>query len=240
MEKPPNWAEILVYDHDCLITDHDVPSSASSSHETARRIGRPPDPAKVEAILDAGWDMFLERGFAAVSVEAVAARSGVSRVTLYKHFADKGALFEAAVLRATRQIEAQQAQDIPDAGDPLDLRLIRFGVALMRFLGSPTAVSFYSVLAGELRHHPKIARAFYDLGPGRTLANLSAILRESVDRGDIILASPERAAEQLVGLWQGMSNYRLALGLDREEYLANVEREVREGIALFLNGCRKR
>jgi TetR/AcrR family transcriptional regulator, mexJK operon transcriptional repressor len=216
-----------------------MPSSSSSSSKVEKRIGRPPDPRKVEAILDASWDMFLTLGFSAVSIEAVAAQSGVSRVTLYKHFPDKGALFEAAVLRATKQIEAQQQTPSSDrAESPLDVRLIRFGVALMRFLGSPTAVSFYSVLAGELRHHPKIARAFYDLGPGRTLRNLTLILQDAVKRSEIDIPSPERAAEQLVGLWQGMSNYRLALSLDREEYLAQVERNVRDGVGLFLDGCR--
>jgi TetR/AcrR family transcriptional regulator, mexJK operon transcriptional repressor len=205
---------------------------------TRKRLGRPPDPAKVEAILDAGWEMFLERGFAAVTMEAVAARSGVSRVTLYKHFADKGALFAAAVLRATKRIEAEQVRDATDADVPLEVRLFRFGVALMRFLGSATAVAFYSVLAGELKHDPVIARTFYDLGPGRTITNLSAILTDATNRGEIVVESSKQAAEQLAGLWQGMSNYRLALGLGREEYLANVERDVRAGVATFLNGCR--
>jgi len=208
----------------------------SAVTETKKRIGRPPDPGKVDAILDAGWSMFLARGFEAVSVEAIAAEAGVSRVTFYKHFSDKTALFEAAVLRATQRIEAQQRgpEDVPPG--PLSERLERFGVELMRFLGSPMAVSFYGVLSGELRRHPKIARAFYELGPGLTISNLAAILREAAERGEIEVASPELAAEMLVGLWQGMSNYRLALGVDPERYEAELIERVRYGIELFLRG----
>lgn len=208
--------------------------------EPAKRLGRPPDPAKVEAILDTGWAMLLDRGYEATSIEAVAAEAGVSRVTVYKHFADKGALFREAVLRATRRIEAGQSlleQDAP-SGTPLAARLERFGVALMTFLVSPTAVAFYGVLSGELRRHPDIAQAFYDLGPARTLRNLVAILSEAADRDEIVLrVPPDRAAEMLVGIWQGYSNYRLALDINgTERDPAQLEAQVREGVAVFLGG----
>lgn len=209
--------------------------------EPPRRPGRPPDPAKVEAILDTGWAMLLARGFEATSIEAIAAEAGVSRVTVYRHFPDKGALFREAVLRATRRIEAEQAiaEGSPPGDAPLATRLERFGIGLMTFLVSPTAIAFYGVLSGELRRHPDIAEAFYDLGPARTLRNLAALLTAAAERGEIEPAvPPDRAAEMLVGLWQGFSNYRLALGLPgAERDRAALEAQVREGVALFLAAC---
>ena len=56
-------------------------------------------------ILNAGWQMFLERGVEAVAVEAIAARAGVSKATFHKHFAGKATLFEAAVRRKMQGIE---------------------------------------------------------------------------------------------------------------------------------------
>ena len=50
------------------------------------------------AILDAGWELFLERGLAAMSIEAIASRAGVSKMTVYKHFYYKHACLEEAVL----------------------------------------------------------------------------------------------------------------------------------------------
>lgn len=205
--------------------------------EPKKRLGRPPDPGKVDALLDAGWDLFLARGYATVTMEAIAAEAAVSRVTLYKYFPDKTALFAAAVQRATQRIEAEQRgrEDVPDG--PLRERLERFGLGLMTFLGSPTAVSFYSVLSGELRHHPEVARAFFDHGPQRSIGNLAAILVEAARRGEVEIASPEAAAEMLIGIWQGMSNYRLALALDVDLYHAGLADRVREGVELFLRGC---
>lgn len=146
------------------------------------------------------------------------------------------------MLRATRRIQAEQAVlDSAEDGAPLATRLERFGIALMTFLVSPTVVAFYRVLSGELRRHPDIAQAFYELGPARTLRNLAAILAEAAARDEIALVVPaEQAAEMLVGLWQGYSNYRLALGIGGPERdPAALEALVRDGVALFLRGCRR-
>ena len=199
---------------------------------TARGPGRPMDRAKGDAILHAGWTLFLERGVGAVSIEAIAARAGVSKMTVYKHFTDKHALFEAAVLREMRRIEAAQIAGL-SAGGTTDLEgtLRAFGLGIMSFLATGPAIDFYNVLAGELRRHPALARIFYDAGPRRTIDNLAAILA-SADR--LTLDDPRQAAEALFGLWQGASNFQLSLGVDIEEGKAAVARRVEDGIALFM------
>jgi AcrR family transcriptional regulator len=48
-----------------------------------------------QQILDAGWAEIQRAGYRPVSVEAIAARAGVTRVTVYRHFRSRGELFEA-------------------------------------------------------------------------------------------------------------------------------------------------
>jgi TetR/AcrR family transcriptional repressor of mexCD-oprJ operon len=72
----------------------------------------------VEAILDA-TERLLERG-AAVSVAAVAAEAGVSRVTFYAHFASREELLEAVLERAVRGAAAALAAAEPDVGPPAE------------------------------------------------------------------------------------------------------------------------
>jgi len=196
-----------------------------------RPSGRRPDLAKAERVLDVGWDLFLAHGFESVSMEAIAAEAGVSKVTVYRHYPDKAALFEASVLRATLGIEASQALTSP-AGTLRD-RLERFGTGLLRFLGTRPAIAFHTVLAAELRRHPELSRRFYDLGPGRTCANLAALIREAAARGEVAVDDPAEAAEMLVGAWQGLANFRLALALD-DDYDATITRRVRNGVDWFL------
>ncbi|NIJ06627.1 TetR/AcrR family transcriptional repressor of mexJK operon [Sphingomonas vulcanisoli] len=196
--------------------------------------GRPSDAAKAVAILDAAWSLFLDRGIAATSIELIARRAGVSKVTLYRHYADRAALFEAAVLREMERIEAAQVIGAPMQDADLAGALRAFGIGIMSFLASKPAVDFYAVVAGELRRHPDLASSFYRLGPGRTHANLIALLERAQDSGQLVAIDPATAAEELFGLWQGFSNFRFALGVEIDAFHADLVDRVDRGVALFL------
>ena len=59
--------------------------------------GRPKDPAKRKAILEAAETLFLRNGYDGSSMDAIAAEAGVSKLTVYSHFTDKETLFAFAV-----------------------------------------------------------------------------------------------------------------------------------------------
>ena len=63
----------------------------------ATRAGRPRDPAADRAILDATLHLLAEQGYQAMSIEGVAAASGVSRPTVYRRYASKADLVAAAL-----------------------------------------------------------------------------------------------------------------------------------------------
>ena len=81
--------------------------------ETVRRPGRPRSLAADRAILDAALSLVRETGYRAVTIEAVAARAGVGRPTLYRRYADRTALFIAVYDR----FAADERFD-PPTGDP--------------------------------------------------------------------------------------------------------------------------
>lgn len=58
-----------------------------TNEPTKRRRGRPRDPAKREALLEAARKLFLELGADAVTVDQVIAGAKVSRATYYNNFA---------------------------------------------------------------------------------------------------------------------------------------------------------
>lgn len=208
--------------------------------KTGKPVGRPPgrpiDLQKQADIIEASWSMFLERGVEAVALESVAAKAGVSKATLYKHFADKPSLFEAGVLREMERIEAAQRLQQggpPPAGD-LRTTLCQFGLGIMGFIFSDPAVAFYNALAGELSRHPDLARRFYAMGPGRTRANLTFILSAAAQRGDLAIEDAEEAAEHLFGLWQGFSNFQLSLGVEGQRIKRNLNTRVERAVDTFL------
>ena len=72
----------------------------------------------VEAILDAAEELLASQG--QVSISAVAAQAGVSRVTVYAHFPTWTALLEAAVERAVGRTMTALQSVHPDEGPPVE------------------------------------------------------------------------------------------------------------------------
>ena len=129
-----------------------------------RRTGRPRDPACDAAILQAALAAFAEGGYRGVSIEGVAARSGVAKATIYRRFANKAQLLVEAI-RCGAQID----DHLPDTGDvradlvdmlqPLvdrlrgrDRRLLT-AFAAERFLNADLAEEFDRSVIGKKREH---------------------------------------------------------------------------------------
>jgi len=69
------------------------------------------DPSHV-AVLDAAYDLFCRQGVQRSSVDEVARRAGVSRITVYRRFASKDALVEHVVRREFRRYIDQFLIDV--------------------------------------------------------------------------------------------------------------------------------
>jgi TetR/AcrR family transcriptional regulator, mexJK operon transcriptional repressor len=64
--------------------------------------------------------------------------------------------------------------------------------------------------------------------------NLANILTNANAKGELSIGSPAIAAEQLIGLWQGVSNYKLALGLDLDAQIEEIPQKVEGAVDVFL------
>lgn len=67
-----------------------------------------------EAIIEAARELFVRHGYDAMSMDDVASRVGVSKATLYNHFASKEELVIEVIIAAIRQGEATLASLSPD------------------------------------------------------------------------------------------------------------------------------
>ncbi|MFJ8044662.1 TetR/AcrR family transcriptional regulator [Kitasatospora sp. NPDC096147] len=92
-----------------------------------------PDPARRsersrQAILTAAAELTIELGYAKLTIEAIAARAGVGKQTIYRWWPSKGAVVFDALL-ATNADEAGSLA-LPDTGDlAADLRVLLRGTA---------------------------------------------------------------------------------------------------------------
>lgn len=60
-------------------------------------VGRPKDLEKRQRILNAAKQLFLQHGYHGSSMNQIALKAGVTKLTVYNHFQDKATLFSCAV-----------------------------------------------------------------------------------------------------------------------------------------------
>jgi TetR/AcrR family transcriptional repressor of mexJK operon len=195
--------------------------------------GRPKDHDKGAAIIAAAQDLFRQRGYEGVTMEAVAAAAGVAKMTVYGHFHDKAALFEATIRAKGAEMLAGLA-DLPAVSGRLEETLTRFGQAFMTMVLAPDMAAIMPLLIVAVAKERGLAARFYEAGPGHTRQALAGFLKASAARAELTLANAEDAADDLLSLWLGDMPMRLALGLIGSLGPAEIEQRARRGVEVFL------
>lgn len=198
-----------------------------------RSPGRPKDLEKREAILDAAQSLFAERGIDGVPIEAIAARSGVSKVTVYGHFGDKATIFDSIVQRETDRLAQSICGALKSSGS-LDERLTGFGMALIEMLTQPCHLALDRAVSLEAQRNPSIGRRFFEAGPGQVHQMLTGLLAKAQAEGDLALDDPAYAAKDLLALWLGFNamEQRFCGGCVSDE--AALRAHVARAVRLFL------
>lgn len=187
-------------------------SSAKENSARQRRAGRPLDAAKRHAIVETAAQHFFDNGYAATSIEQVAADAGVSKVTIYNQFGDKRALFAAAVECECEKMRGHFSLEAMPAGSIRD-RLTAIGEAMSAFLFRPEMIRFERRIAAETETEPALGAAFLEAGPWRMKRAFAAWLGHAVDAGELAIPDLELATEQFVSMCKGMVDLERRFGV---------------------------
>jgi TetR/AcrR family transcriptional repressor of mexJK operon len=133
--------------------------------ETPRQKGRPKDPLKTQAILQAARKLFLEQGLEVTTAE-IARVAGVAKATLYANFSDKEHLIEA-VLRQESDLTISDHDFAQRHHLPLIEVLTAFGNRFVRFINQRELTGWDRLIASAALRHPELPGRFYAAGPGR-------------------------------------------------------------------------
>lgn len=172
------------------------PGSQTPKPRTAKGAQRVHELASVAA------QLFLERGFDAVTIDDLIARVGGSRSTVYANFGDKEGLFKASMLHLCAEI-----------GLPLDALRIDgraaaevlpiFGRALAHTALTPRALGLQRLLTIEGRRFPDVAQQMWAVGHHKAIQMLAAWIaqRQTAPDRDIFSSLPAQVlAEQFISM----------------------------------------
>jgi TetR/AcrR family transcriptional repressor of mexJK operon len=192
---------------------------------------------KGAAILAAAERAFLAAGFGAVSMDAIAREAGVSKATVYAHFAGKEDLFGAVVVHLSeRRFDGFSVEAL----DPYDIETSLTTIAT-RFLDlvlSPEAIALNRIIIGEVSRFPTLGQVFWDAGPARTRIQVEAFLRRASEAGTLNLPDVRSAAEQFVALARGEIHQRSLLRLEDPDDPAALGAAAASAVATFLRAFR--
>lgn len=189
-----------------------------------------------EAILLAAADMFFERGYAATSVDAILARVGGSKRSIYAEFGNKEGLFTALVSHHARY--ALSALDEQDAGYGKDIEqhLLIFGRRLMDIYFSPALLGTFRAIMAEGARFPELTRSFYEQGPAHAAMRLSEVLNAAASRNEIAVDDALMAASHFIGMLRDNLHLSVVLGLRPVPSEAETEKHVVSAVQIFLRG----
>jgi AcrR family transcriptional regulator len=149
--------------------------------------------ARGEAILEAAFALIVEQGYDALTMEGLAVRVGISRQTLYHHFASR----EEITLRAVLTL-MEQGIDAIQSLDPLLAPVARLKQIVRRMLESRSE-PIYAALV-KVRHslmsvksHPEYQRAFE-----RRASALAQIVEAAQKAGEIRADLPSQLIVQML------------------------------------------
>ncbi|HKE99636.1 MAG TPA: TetR/AcrR family transcriptional regulator [Actinomycetes bacterium] len=176
------------------------PRRAGARYDAAVRAGRPRDARAHQAILDATVALLESTGYARITIEAIAARAGVGKTTIYRRWRSKGPLISEAISARLR------LGPVPDTGD-LRGDLGAFLSAVLAAFTTPAIGRSLPGLAGDLPDDADLAATLRSgiIDPERTI--VTTILERARARGDLRPeADPELVLDLLVGpmLWRAL------------------------------------
>ncbi|MCP3802984.1 TetR/AcrR family transcriptional regulator [Allokutzneria sp. A3M-2-11 16] len=159
--------------------------------------GRPRDPQADAAILRAAVDMLVERGVDQTSMEGIAKRAGVAKVTVYRRWKSKEDLLAQAIEAAREDIpDASAAPSAEALPDVLETLLPQWG----EVLADPKYRALSARLLGAGPDHPGLLAAYWNhhVLPRRLRAR--AALLQSQTAG---LLPPETDVDVLLDMMSG-------------------------------------
>jgi AcrR family transcriptional regulator len=162
-----------------------------------------------EAIIAAGLDEFIARGFAATRLDDVAKRAGVAKGTIYLHFTDKEALFQELVRTALVPL-AGRLMALPLAGGSARAILESFAENFVREVALTRRGDIVRLIIAEGPRFPSLAEFYYREVVERGIAGMRKLIEYGIARGEIRHEALARFPQIVVApamvavIWQGL------------------------------------
>jgi AcrR family transcriptional regulator len=165
-------------------------------------------------ILRAARPILLRDGLGGTTLDRVAAEGKISKMTLYRHFPSKEALFEGMVTSMCEYMR-EGLEKAPSANikKPTANRLAQELHAFTSALIEPDALALYRLIVADGWRFPYLARVFDQSG----MRVIRRRIAELLETGGVPTNRSRQAAGEVLALALGDAYQRAVLGIVEEE-----------------------
>ena len=164
-------------------------------------------------ILRAARPILLRDGLGGTTLDRVAAEGKISKMTLYRHFPSKEALFEGLVTAMCEYMrEGLENAPLADPDQPGAKRLADELQAFTSALVEPDALALYRLIVADGWRFPGLARVFEQSGMRVIRQRIAALL----ETGGVGANRSSAVAAEVVALTLGDAYQRAILGIVEE------------------------
>lgn len=191
------------------------------------------------ALLESATELFLSRGYDAVSLDDIVNHAGGSKASIYKFFGNKDGLFKA--ICDYRRI--QFFKDISRTCDQnsMDLRtnLITTLLNFYEHIQKPENASFMKLIMEQGQRNPDIARHIHENGPLKIQQVVADSLKQAHENGLLFCENPIYSAQLYFGILRNLE-WRIIIGVPLDQNDQEVLNYVNYAVDRFLDGHQKR
>ncbi|APG94644.1 TetR/AcrR family transcriptional regulator [Sinorhizobium americanum] len=197
------------------------------------RRGRPVNEALGQTIVDAAGELFAELGFQATTLNKVAQRAKISKLSIYRHFENKEALFGAAFAARCQQFVPLALFEGVD-GSAAD-QLMAVASSLLRTLLRPDVRNVEAMVMADTPNQKSLSKLHYEAGPAHIIAQIEALLRQLHAKAVLNVPDPRQSARLFAALIKG-SDLLVIARFDeaRAEDDNEIESYCRSAVAMFI------
>ncbi len=188
---------------------------------------------KRNAVLSAAAELFLERGYEPVSMDAIAAKADVSKRTVYSYYESKTALFAAILVAHCNSMGGVALPQHAQGHDPRVV-LTEYGRVFVRMITSPRAVAMQRIIFREVERVPDVGRIFFESGPQRHIVKLADYLKQADREKKLAVDDPVGAAVLFMSIVKAPFHLHQLCGLLGEVPESEIERSVKNSVKYFL------
>ncbi len=189
------------------------------------------------ALTETAADLFLEKGFEALSLDDLIARVGGSRRNIYGRFGNKEGLFVATVTSLCEELSAPlKSLHIPSTGDPAEA-LQLYGRELLRSVLLPRTLAIHRLMIAEAPRYPHLAQAIWQAGHAQAANLLTDWIVHQQESGRLRKDTAAAiVAQNFVDLVVADAQLKALIGVGRPPDAAECERIVTTATAVLLQG----